>query len=158
MKTSTLAIALCLAMVGCSKPAPETTGPAAAMPAAETTPVPEAPLDASPTQMAPEATPATNEPAPQSPAPMAEGSSPPVQGRIALLNATCPGEVSVHADEGGPVYINGSEAKLDISNENYYEARDTASGVTVSVSTNPDGSSSVSYTGKDRANGVCTVN
>ena len=75
--------------------------------------------------------------------------------RIALLNAKCPGNIDVHADEGGPVYINGKEARFNPSNENYYEA--SGNGVTISVSRNTDGSQSVSYTGPGRANGVCRV-
>lgn len=75
--------------------------------------------------------------------------------RIAFLNAKCPGNIEVHADEGGPVYINGKEARFNPSNENYYEA--SGGGVTVSVSRNTDGSQSVSYSGPGRANGVCRV-
>jgi Tol biopolymer transport system component len=74
---------------------------------------------------------------------------------IPLLNFSCPGGISVHADKGGPVYIDGKETKLKTFNENYYEATDRSSGVTVSISVNPDGSSSVSYTGKHGAHGVC---
>lgn len=77
------------------------------------------------------------------------------QAGIPLLNASCPGDLSVHADQGGPVFINGKESKLKRFNENYYEATDRRSGVTVSISVNPDGSPSVSYTGKHGANGVC---
>lgn len=76
---------------------------------------------------------------------------------IPLLNGTCPGNLSVHADEGGPVYVNGKETKLKRFNDNYYEAKDAASGVTLSISINPDGSPSLSYTGKNRANGVCQL-
>ncbi|MCI0429035.1 MAG: hypothetical protein L0210_00625 [Rhodospirillales bacterium] len=72
---------------------------------------------------------------------------------IPLLNYSCPGNIEVHADQGGPVFINGKEAKLKKSNENYYEA--TGHGVTVSISINPDKSLDVSYTGKHRAHGVC---
>jgi hypothetical protein len=75
--------------------------------------------------------------------------------KIPFMNATCPGEIEVHADEGGPVFINGKEAKLKISNANYYEAH--GSHVTISVSINPDGSPEVSYTGKGGANGICQV-
>lgn len=75
--------------------------------------------------------------------------------RIAFLNARCPGNLDVHADEGGPVYINGKEARFKPSNENYYEASD--GGVTISVSRTTDGSQSVSYTGPGRANGMCEV-
>lgn len=77
------------------------------------------------------------------------------QAGIPLVNATCPGKIAVHADEGGPIYINGKEGKLKKFNDNYFEAK--ASGITVSLSINPDGSPSVSYTGRNRANGVCEV-
>lgn len=83
--------------------------------------------------------------------------APAANAAIPLLNAECPGDLSVHADKGGPVYVNGKEAKLKRFNDNYYEATDTARKVTVSVSISPDGSPSVSYTGPGRANGVCEV-
>lgn len=74
---------------------------------------------------------------------------------IPMVNATCPGKIEVHADKGGPIYINGKEGKLKKFNNNYYEAK--GSGVTISLSINPDGSAAVSYTGKGGANGICTV-
>lgn len=70
-----------------------------------------------------------------------------------MLNYSCPNDISVHADKGGPVYINGKEAKLKVFNDRYYEAK--GSGVTVSININPDGSPSLSNTGKHGANGVC---
>lgn len=76
---------------------------------------------------------------------------------LSQLNATCPGNIEVHADEGGPVYINGKEAVLKRTNDNYFEAKDAKLGITISISNNPDGSSDVSYTGKNRANGICQV-
>jgi hypothetical protein len=76
---------------------------------------------------------------------------------LSQLNATCPGNIEVHVDDGGPVYINGKEAVLKRVNDNYFEAKDAKLGVTISISNNPDGSSDVSYTGKNRANGVCQV-
>ncbi len=79
----------------------------------------------------------------------------PAFAKIPLVNATCPGNIEVHADEGGPIYINGKEAKLHVFNDNYYEAK--GHGVTVSLSINPDGSAAVSYTGHGGANGVCAV-
>lgn len=75
--------------------------------------------------------------------------------KIPLVNATCPGNIEVHADQGGPIYINGKEGKLKVFNENYYEAH--GGGVTISLTISPDGSADVSYTGKGGANGVCTV-
>jgi len=77
------------------------------------------------------------------------------KGGIPFFNATCPGGIEVHADEGGPVYFNGKEGKLKKVNSNYYEA--TGSGITLSISLNPDQSVSLSYTGKHGANGVCNV-
>lgn len=72
-----------------------------------------------------------------------------------MLNATCPTKIEVHVDEGGPVFVDGKRAKLKKFNDNYFEAKD--GGVTVSISVNPDGSQSVSYTGKGKANGICEV-
>ncbi|MGQ3210024.1 hypothetical protein [Shinella sp.] len=79
----------------------------------------------------------------------------PAVAKIPLVNATCPGNIEVHADEGGPIYFNGTEAKLHVFNDNYYEAK--GHGVTISLSINPDGSPAVSYTGHGGANGVCTL-
>lgn len=79
----------------------------------------------------------------------------PAAAAIPLVNATCPGNIEVHADQGGPIFLNGKEAKLKVFNENYYEAH--GEGITLSLSINPDGTPSVSYTGKHGANGVCTV-
>lgn len=73
---------------------------------------------------------------------------------IPLLNYTCPGKIEVHADQGGPVYINGKQAKLKVFNQNAYEA--TGSGVTISITINPDGTPDVSYTGPGRNNGICS--
>jgi hypothetical protein len=75
--------------------------------------------------------------------------------QIPSLNATCPGNIEVHADEGGPIYVNGEEAKLKVFNDNAYEARH--GHVAISLTINPDGSPDVSYTGPNGANGICTV-
>ena len=74
---------------------------------------------------------------------------------IPLFNATCPGGIDVHADQGGPVYFNGKEAKLKKVNKDYYEA--TGSGITLSISINPDETVTLTYTGQHGANGVCNV-
>ncbi|WP_291743000.1 hypothetical protein [Bauldia sp.] len=74
---------------------------------------------------------------------------------IPFVNATCPGNIEVHADEGGPIYVNGKEAKITVSKASYYEAKH--GHVTISLSVNPDGSPSVSYTGKGGANGICQL-
>ncbi len=73
---------------------------------------------------------------------------------IPKLHYTCPGKIEVHANKGGPVFINGKKAVLKTFNENYYEAK--GSGVTVSIALTSDGTSSVSYTGTGGKNGICS--
>ena len=73
---------------------------------------------------------------------------------IPQLNYTCPGKIHVHADKGGPVYINGKKSSLKVFNKNYYEA--TGSGVTISIAINPDKTLDVSYTGSGRNHGICS--
>ena len=74
---------------------------------------------------------------------------------IPFFNAECPGDISVHADAGGPVYLNGEEAAFTSFSESYFEAKQ--GDVTVSVTTMPDGMLDVSYTGPGWANGVCKL-
>lgn len=73
---------------------------------------------------------------------------------IPLLNYTCPGKIEVHADQGGPVFINGKQATLKTFNKNSYEAK--GSGVTVSIMISPDGTPNVSYKGSGGKNGICS--
>ncbi|MES5048730.1 P-loop NTPase family protein [Rhizobium nepotum] len=75
---------------------------------------------------------------------------------VPFFNATCPGHVEVHADEGGPVYLDGNEAKLRRFNSSYYEA--SHGPMTVSIGVNPDGSVAVSYTRQGSGNGICQIN
>jgi len=55
------------------------------------------------------------------------------------------------------VTVNGRAATLKTFNANYFEARDAQTGTIVSITRGADGTVSVSYTGKGRANGVCTL-
>ncbi|WP_216072477.1 hypothetical protein, partial [Acinetobacter nosocomialis] len=73
------------------------------------------------------------------------------------FNASCPGGIDVHADEGGPVYVQGRETALKRFNDRYFEARDANSGITLSISRNDDGSPQVSYSGRGGATGICQV-
>lgn len=77
----------------------------------------------------------------------------PAIAAIPMLNYDCPNDIQVHTDEGGPVYINGKQARIKQSNDKYIEAK--GEGVTVSISLNDDGSATVSYTGPKGANGIC---
>ena len=77
----------------------------------------------------------------------------PAVAAIPMLNYDCPNDIQVHTDEGGPVYINGKEAKVKQKNDQYLEAK--GEGVTISISLNDDGSATVSYTGPKGANGIC---
>lgn len=76
---------------------------------------------------------------------------------VPVVEARCPGDLAVRADANGVVTVNGREAKVKAFNEHYYEARDPESGTIVSLTRAADGTVSVSYTGKGRANGACTV-
>lgn len=73
---------------------------------------------------------------------------------LPAFEVTCPNDLAVRAEAGGPVYINDTRAVLSKFSEQYYEAKDQ--GVTISVSLAADGSPTVTYTGKQGANGVCT--
>lgn len=77
------------------------------------------------------------------------------QAEVPFFNASCPGRLDIHADDGGPVFINGKQANLKRFSNDYYEAR--LGRTTISISINPDGSPSISYTGPNGANGICRV-
>ncbi len=77
------------------------------------------------------------------------------EAKVPFFNATCPGNVEIHADAGGPVYIGGKEARLQRFNDNYYEAH--LGNLIVSVTIMPDGSPDISYTRKGGAHGVCRI-
>ncbi|MBH1554761.1 DUF3011 domain-containing protein [Stenotrophomonas maltophilia] len=81
----------------------------------------------------------------------------PAMAAVPFFNARCPGGIDVHADEGGPVYVQGREATLKRFNDRYFEARDAKSDITLSISSNEDGTPQVSYTGRGGANGICQV-
>lgn len=82
-----------------------------------------------------------------------------LQARAALpmVNGTCPGAREVHADDGGPVYVNGKETRLKRFNDDYIEAHDPARGVTLSITTSAGGGVQMSHTGQGGANGGCSV-
>lgn len=75
------------------------------------------------------------------------------QAAIPTMNYTCPTGIELHVQAGGYGYINGKTAKLKITDEHFFEV--SRNGVSVAVLTNPDGTRSVSYTGKKGANGIC---
>lgn len=78
----------------------------------------------------------------------------PVTKGLPLMNGTCPTGIDLHVDQGGPVYINGTEAQLKKFNDNFYEAR--SKGITISINRNPDGTMGASYNRSGR-NGICTL-
>lgn len=72
-----------------------------------------------------------------------------------MFTAKCPSGLSAHADEGGPVFINGEEAVLKKFSERFFKAK--KDDVTLSVGVDPGGALTVSYTARGGANGVCEV-
>ncbi|MBN4959825.1 DUF3011 domain-containing protein [Stenotrophomonas maltophilia] len=81
----------------------------------------------------------------------------PAMAAVPFFNASCPGGIDVHADEGGPVYVQGREATLKRFNDRYFEARDANGGITLSISRSDDGTPQISYTGRGGANVICQV-
>ncbi|KJK03328.1 hypothetical protein UB43_02140 [Pseudomonas sp. 21] len=77
----------------------------------------------------------------------------PAFAAIPMLNYDCPNDIQIHTDENGPVYINGQEAKVTQNTDSTVVAK--GEGVTVQISTNDDGTVSVSYTGPNGDSGVC---
>jgi hypothetical protein len=69
------------------------------------------------------------------------------------FEVTCPGDLSVRAEAGGPVHINDKQATLSKFSEQYYEAK--GEGLTIAISLKADGSPSVSSAGKQGASGAC---
>ncbi|MBS1211834.1 MAG: Gifsy prophage protein [Proteobacteria bacterium] len=69
--------------------------------------------------------------------------------------ATCPTGINVDAGRDGVVRINGQKAKVKKLNDNAFDAK--AGYITISVGANPGAAPDVFYTGKGKANGVCTV-
>ena len=76
-----------------------------------------------------------------------------IQPRIPVFNAICGNDIDVHANAGGPVFIDGEEAELKKFNDNYFEA--TRGATTVSISFRPDDTLSLTFSGANRANGIC---
>jgi len=74
---------------------------------------------------------------------------------IPVFVATCPTDINVDSGRTGVVLINGQKATVKKINENNYDAK--AGYITISVTHNPGKAPDVFYTGKGRANGVCTV-
>ena len=69
--------------------------------------------------------------------------------------ATCPTDINVDAGRDGVVRSNGQKAKVKKLNDNAFDAN--AGYITISVGANPGAAPDVFYTGKGKANGVCTV-
>lgn len=69
--------------------------------------------------------------------------------------ANCPTDINVDAGRTGVVYINGQKAAVKKLNDNAYDFK--VGYITISVTNNPGKAPDVFYTGKGKANGVCTV-
>ena len=72
---------------------------------------------------------------------------------LPAFEVTCPTDLSVRAEAGGPVYINDKKIVLHKLNEQFFEAK--GEGITLSISLNAAGAPTVSYTGKQGAHGIC---
>lgn len=64
-------------------------------------------------------------------------------------------QLSVTTHANGTVLIKGQRATVKKFNDNFYEARNAAEGLTVSLNRNPDDTWGATFSGRNRANGVC---
>jgi hypothetical protein len=73
---------------------------------------------------------------------------------IPAFKAQCPANHAVNADRQGTVHINGHVAEVTRYNDNYYEAvrGDVVIGISIE-----GGGLNVTYSGRGKQNGVCTV-
>lgn len=149
MRSVVLSAGLAILLYGCGSgaKAPAASETEASSPASEPASAPTSEASAAPQPVAPVEAPSASEPSPASAASL--------KPRIPLFNAICGDAIEVHANEGGPVFINGEETSLKKFNDNYFEA--SRDGTTISISFNPDGSLSLSFSGPNRANGICTL-
>lgn len=69
--------------------------------------------------------------------------------------ANCPTDINVDAGRTGEVYVNGEKAHVKKYDDNTYDFK--AGHITISVTNNPGKAPDVFYSGKGKANGVCTV-
>lgn len=78
-----------------------------------------------------------------------------LRAHAAPVNATCQGK-EIHS-EGGVVWVNGKKAKVVVNTGDYVEAQ--KGGITYSLAHTdaPDAPDIVSWTGKGKKHGVCTV-
>jgi len=153
-KQMTVGSVFLLSLAGCGSGGNDGVDTATAEPTAAAEP---AAAEATPAMTEATAEPAVPAPAAASSTPAAATVAAASSSAIPIdtLNATCPGNIEVHGDAGGPVYINGSEGKLKKFSDSYYEVK--GSGVTISLTLNAGGPPDVSYTGPGRANGICTL-
>lgn len=149
MRSVVLFSGLSLLLSGCGSgtEAPPTSEPEDSPTVAGAAPAPPSQSSDVPQMAAPVEAPAA------SASPPAPASS--LKPRIPVFNATCGNGIDVHADEGGPVFIDGEETSLKKFNDNYFEA--SRGGTTISISFRPDSSLSLSFSGPNRANGICTL-
>lgn len=72
---------------------------------------------------------------------------------LPAFEVTCPDDVAVRAEAGGPVYIGDKPAVLSKFSEQYFEAK--GEGTTIAISLRGAGSPNVTYSGPQGAKGVC---
>jgi hypothetical protein len=75
--------------------------------------------------------------------------------KIPRLDAKCGDDITVHAEEGGPVLIDGKDSKIKTIDENHYEARDHKILITITIGA--DGSPALTYARKNGPSGGCEV-
>jgi hypothetical protein len=75
--------------------------------------------------------------------------------KIPRLDAKCGDDITVHAEEGGPILIDGKDSKIKTIDENNSEARDHKILITLVIGA--DGSPALTYARKNGPSGDCEV-
>ena len=75
--------------------------------------------------------------------------------KIPHLDAKCGDDITVHAEEGGPILIDGKDSKIKTIDDNNYEARDHKILITFVIGA--DGSPTLTYARKNGPSGDCDV-
>ena len=72
---------------------------------------------------------------------------------IPLFNVSCPGNLAVSADQGGPIYINGKAVKNSAVDDRHFQVK--TAEINLAISVEDDDSVTVKYTDKHGASGLC---
>ncbi|KAF0864542.1 hypothetical protein [Pseudomonas sp. LD120] len=72
---------------------------------------------------------------------------------LPLFNVSCPGNLAVSSDQGGPVYINGEAVASSAVDDRHFQVK--TAQINLFISLEDDDSVTVQYSDQHGASGVC---